>query len=189
MGYSTFFNGSLSFNKPVTEELKNYINKFSRVRHMERNNDKIKTTFPDWKDKCYKGNLGVDGSYFIGGKGFNGQDEDRSIVEYNYPPKGVPELWCQWIINDDGDLEWDMGEKFYNYVEWLNYLITHFFEPEGYILNGEIEFQGEDETDFGKIVVVDNKVDVQYGFHAMDLSDITTDDLITELESRGCAVS
>ena len=98
MGYSTYFTGELTFNKEVTEELKNYINQFARVRHMRRNNEKIKEIFPDWKDKCFNGNLGNDGEYFVGGTGFAGQDKDDSILNYNYPARGVPGLWCDWEI-------------------------------------------------------------------------------------------
>lgn len=36
MGYSTDFYGSVSFNKPIADELKNYINKFSATRRMKR---------------------------------------------------------------------------------------------------------------------------------------------------------
>ena len=62
----------------------------------------------------------------------------------------------------------DGNEKFYEYEEWLRYLIKHFFEPSGYILNGEIEFQGEDYDDFGIIYVKDNVVTIKYGQHIMN---------------------
>jgi hypothetical protein len=35
-----------------------------------------------------------------------------------------------------------------------------FLAPWGYVLNGEVEWQGEDEEDTGKILVVDNSVEV-----------------------------
>jgi len=57
---------------------------------------------------------------------------------------------------------WDGGEKFYNYVEWLKYLINHFFEKWGVKLNGEVYWKGEDGEDMGKIVVKDNWVIVKY---------------------------
>ena len=198
MGYTTDFEGTLQFNKEVTEELKNFINGFSDVRHMKRDVEKIKEVFPNWKKKCYNGNLGVDGEYFIGGKGYCGQDEDCSIIDYNFPPKSQPGLWCQWMINDDGELEWDGGEKFYNYEEWLIYLIENFFKPEGYVLNGIISFQGEDPDDFGDIVVIDNTVRVGNGYYTEEndieeeeeicLDDFSDDDLISELKSRGYVV-
>jgi hypothetical protein len=45
----------------------------------------------------------------------------------------------------------------------LQYLIQHFFEPWGIKLNGEIEWVGEDSSDRGKIVVVDNNVEILDG--------------------------
>jgi hypothetical protein len=188
MGYSTDFCGSLKFNKPVEDWLVEYINKLGDTRRMKRDPEKIKEIFPDWKEKCFNGDLGVDGGYFIGSNGFMGQEKDESVVEYNYPPYGQPGLWCQWIINGDL-LEWDGGEKFYNYVEWLEYLIEHFFAPLGYVLNGDIEWQGEDYDDFGTINVVDNVVTVQDGIRVSSMSDFATDVLIEELENRGYTVT
>jgi hypothetical protein len=86
--------------------------------------------------------------------------------------KCVPGLWCQWTIQDGGDhgeedgvdvLAWDGGEKFYEYIAWLKYYINKFFEPWGIKLNGEVDWEGEDSEDFGKIVVVDNVVKVLEG--------------------------
>ena len=185
MGYTTDFYGSVTFNKPITEELKNYINKFGETRRMKRDVEKIKKTFPDWEKNCFNGNLGVDGEYFVGGNGFMGQDRDDSIVNYNYPPETQPGLWCQWMIDDDGNLVWDGGEKFYEYGEWLTYLIDNFLAPSGYVCNGEIEFQGEDMNDFGTIHVKDNVVTVEYGMSIQSLEDISDDDLIAEAKRRG----
>ena len=185
MGYTTDFYGSVTFNKPITEELKNYINKFGETRRMKRDVEKIKKTFPDWEKNCFNGNLGVNGEYFVGGNGFMGQDRDDSIVNYNDPPETQPGLWCQWMIDDDGNLVWDGGEKFYEYGEWLTYLIENFLAPSGYVCNGEIEFQGEDMNDFGTIHVKDNVVTVEYGMRIQSLEDISDDDLIAEAERRG----
>lgn len=49
MGYSTWFDGSFKFNKPVDNKLKNYIKKFHDVRHMRRDVEKIKEVFPKWR--------------------------------------------------------------------------------------------------------------------------------------------
>lgn len=184
MGYTTDFYGTFKFNKPVTEELKTYINKFSETRRMTRDNETIKLLYPNWKDLCFNGNLGINGAYFIGGEGFCGQNHDASILDYNFPGN-QPGLWCQWIINDEGELEWDQNEKFYHYVEWLEYLITHFFEPLGYVLNGDVEYQGEDSDDFGKIVVTNNKIEVIEGKQVYGLEDFSDDELIDELYRRG----
>ena len=188
MGYCTDFSGRLEFNKPITDELRGYIKKFNETRRMIRDVEKIKEIYPNWTELCFNGNLGREGEYFVGGDGFMGQEKDASVVNYNYAPASQPGLWCQWIINGDY-LEWDGGEKFYNYIEWLEYLIKHFFAPLGYVLNGDITWQGEDSDDCGVIQVTDNLVDVDYGLHVYSVSDIETEVMIEELERRGYKVS
>lgn len=190
MGYTTDFYGSLQFNKPVAPWLAEYINKFSGTRRMKRDPEKIKALFPDYGKLCFNGELGDDGEYFIGGLGFCGQTQDESVIDNNTPPKTQPGLWCQWIINEkENSLEWDGGEKFYNYEEWLEYLIDNFFEPLGYVLNGDIEWQGEEYDDLGTIHVVDNFVTTEEGIRASSIKDVSTDTLIKELERRGYKVT
>ena len=190
MGYTTDFYGSLQFNKPVAPWLVEYINKFSDTRRMKRDPEKIKALFPDYGKLCFNGELGDDGEYFIGGLDFCGQTQDESVIDHNTPPKTQPGLWCQWIINEkENCLEWDGGEKFYNYEEWLEYLIDNFFEPLGYVLNGDIEWQGEEYADLGTIHVVDNLVTTEEGIRVSSIKEISTDTLIKELERRGYKVT
>jgi hypothetical protein len=146
MGYHTEFRGGFTLNKPLAPEDKEYLTKFNQTRRMKRNMD------PKY---------GIDGEFFVDGTGFAGQDHDSTIVDYNKPPRTQPGLWCQWTPNDDGTMiEWDGGEKFYNYVEWLKYIIANFLAPKGYVLNGEVEWRGEEFHDDGTIVVVNNKVSI-----------------------------
>ena len=163
MGYTTDFYGTLTFDKPVSNWLRDYINRFSSTRRMPRDNEKIKEIYPNWKELCFFGKLGENGEYFAPISKVWGQEEDDSIIDYNgWECKVQPGLWCQWIINDNGELEWDGGEKFYKYIEWLEYLIKHFFKPLGYVLNGDIQWQGEDRGDIGTIHVEDNVIRITY---------------------------
>lgn len=158
MGYTTEFDGGFSINPTPTEEFANYINKFADTRRMKRDVEKIKEIFPNWKELCYKEDLGEDGSYFVGGRGVAGQDFDESIIEYNTSPSSQPGLWCKWIIKEN-KLVWNLCEKFYDYISWLEYLIENFFEPEGYVLNGEVSYVGEDgPNDKGLIIIENNKI-------------------------------
>lgn len=160
MGYTTYFDGSFKFNKPIVDGLVNYINKFASTRHMKRDVHRIKQLYPNWESECFMKELGTDGEYFIGGScGYMDRSDD--IISYNDPPCTQPGLWCQWIINEKNELVWDNGEKFYNYIEWLEYLINHFFAPFDYILNGEMMWQGEDYYDQGIIVVNNNKISLK----------------------------
>ena len=62
--------------------------------------------------------------------------------------------YCQWVPTDDGTgIEWDGGEKFYAYESWLQYLIDHFLKPWGHVVEGVVEYQGEDPSDFGRLRV------------------------------------
>jgi hypothetical protein len=133
---------------------------------------------------------GYMGEYFVGGGGSMGQDHDDSIIDYNSASGNIgwqdykgdwalrqemedqlnkdslkqPGLWLQWELSSDGtELSWDGNEKFYHYIEWLQYLIQHFFEKWGIKLNGEVQWQGEDSSDFGKIIVTDNVVEILNG--------------------------
>lgn len=189
MGYTTDFYGTLHFNKEVTPALKEYINRFSSTRRMPRDNEKIKEIYPNWKELCFFGELGNKGEYFAPISNNFGQERDDSIIDYNGFTESVhPSLWCKWIINNDGELEWDGNEKFYNYEEWLQYLINNFFAPLGYILNGDIGWQGEDMDDFGNIHVVDNEIYMQYGIRFTSMEEFDTEDLIKEIEHRGYKV-
>jgi hypothetical protein len=190
MGYDTYFSGSLKFNKEITPQLKEYINRFSDTRRMPRDNEKIKAAYPNWRELCFFGELGRKGEYFAPISKINGQESDGTVLDYNgYKESVHPGLWCQWIIDDNNELAWDGNEKFYEYVEWLDYLIYHFFEPLGYVLNGDITFEGEDSDDIGTIHVVDNVVDVEHGEKLFSMSDLSTEEFIEELKSRGYKVN
>ena len=144
MGYTTNFEGSFEFNKQLSPKMLDYLKRFNDTRRMARNTDEV---------------FGTDGEFFVFGGGFAGQDHEDNILDYNKPPKTQPGLWCQWTPNEDGtELEWDGGEKFYEYTEWLYYLINKILAPNGYVLNGEVDWSGEESGDVGTIHVIDNIV-------------------------------
>ena len=162
MGYSTKFDGNFRTDKSMDESFINYISRFAQVRHMKRDVEKIKKCYPDWKKNCFMGELGKDGQYFIGEIDRENSWDD-SVINSNTVPDGVPSLWCQWTVGEERDsIEWDGCEKFSYYVEWLVYLIDNFFRPAGYVLNGDVEWQGEELLDRGCIHVVNNEAQVEY---------------------------
>jgi hypothetical protein len=143
VGYSTDFTGEFHLNQRLDKETQTFLEKFAHTRRMKRNIQ----------------GYGVDGEFYVDGGGDFGQADDSTVVDHNRPPSTQPGLWCQWVPNKDGTtIEWDGGEKFYDYVEWLKYIITNFLAPKGYVLNGLVEYQGEDNEDFGAIAVKDNKI-------------------------------
>jgi hypothetical protein len=153
MGYTTEFTGSFTITPTLTETDRVFLEKFNETRRMARN---------------IKG-YGVEGEFYVEGKGSFGQYDDDTVIDHNRPPKTQPGLWCQWVPNEDGnELVWDKGEKFYNYVEWLEYLIKSILIPRGYTVNGEVEWQGEERDDRGMIVVKDNVVKTKKGKFVWD---------------------
>ena len=158
MGYTTEFQGTFSLNKTLTEDQVVYLTKFSETRRMKRD-AKIAATLPDPLRNAVGLPIGNEAEYFVGGVGDFGQDDDLSVIDHNDPPKNQPGLWCQWVPSaDGGGIEWNGGEKFYYYVEWLNYIIKNFLIPWGLVLNGTVKWRGEDFNDAGKIIVKDNVV-------------------------------
>lgn len=162
MGYTTDFEGELKITPEIQPDHETYINTFSKTRRMKRN-EAATAVLPDRIRDRVGLPVGRDGGYFVGSEASFGQDwEHPSVVDRNRPPEGQPGLWCQWAV-EDGALRWNLGEKFYDYTEWMAYLIDNFFAPWGYKLNGEITWVGEDRTDMGKISVKDNVVTVKTG--------------------------
>jgi len=135
--------------------------------------------------------VGGDGIKWNSGEEIRRQDE--TILDYNAPPctpvqsnnswkvywnlrqnmiatgQAVPGLWCQWTVDKAGTrLEWDGGEKFYYYSEWLKYLITHFFDKWGVKLTGIVYWQGEDREDSGKLEITNNILSITKAKHSYD---------------------
>lgn len=165
MGYTTEFRGKWKVTPTLLPEHAAYIKQFSETRRMKRDAAKAEAR-PDPVRMAVGLPIGPEGAFFVGEGGFAGQgDWPRNkgmtdILDYNGPPIGQPGLWCQWVPSPDGGaIEWDGGEKFYCYQEWIRYLLSNFLQPWGYKLNGKIRWQGEDMDDKGTITIEDNIVD------------------------------
>lgn len=164
MGYTTDFEGEFTLDKPLTPEHRVYLTKFAETRRMKRN-----ATVTEKRSDSVREAVGLpvgkEGGYFVGAEGNFGQEFDADdVVASGSSPTGQPNLWCQWVPNEEGTaIVWDGCEKFYDYAAWLAYLIEHFLAPWGYTLNGEVTWQGEDPSDMGKLVVEDNRVSEKQG--------------------------
>lgn len=165
MGYTTDFTGLFNLDKPLTDNHRTYLRSFSNSRRMSRDVAFLEARFNEdtgdvrgYADPVMRAaglDLGPEGAYYTNEKNW----ADKSILNPNVPPIGQPGLWCNWCPTQDGTaIVWNGAEKFYNYVEWLQYLITHFLAPWGYKLNGEVQWQGESNGDVGTIQVTNNTV-------------------------------
>jgi hypothetical protein len=184
MGYTTDFDGHFELSRQLTETERDYIQKFNDTRHMRRDveklhevyNGKYGNPFAKTREEVY----GREGEYFIGA-----DTQDGTVLDINDSPgtpakmdnwvaywqlrqdriktgEAMPGLWCQWTVDINGTrLEWDGGEKFYNYTEWLTYLITNFFDKWGVKLNGIVYWEGENSEDKGKLIIDDSVLTVK----------------------------
>jgi hypothetical protein len=155
MGYSTQFEGSFNVTPRLLDSHALYLIEFARVRHVKRDVTKL-GAIADPGRAAVSLPIGTEGEYCLRARHFY---EEETILDYNRPPATQPSLWCQWVPTiDGGGLKWDGNEKFYRYVEWLQYLIDHFLVPWQYQLNGTVTWQGESTGDRGSIVVVDTRI-------------------------------
>ena len=158
MGYTTTFTGKFKVTPALDQDQINYLKKFSETRRMQRDNNVLMNMSDPLREAVGLG-LGEQGEYFVNAKGFAGQDDDESIINYNNPPLNQPGLWCQFEPSDDGKyILWDGGEKFYYYQEWLQYIVDNFLKPWGRQLNGDVQWKGEDSDDRGVLTARNNNI-------------------------------
>ena len=135
-----------------------YLSRFCQTRRMRRDPKKAKR-LADPVREAVGLPLGTEAGYFTGGRYNWPNDRDASILDYNTPPRGQPGLWCKWTPNKIGTaIHWSGAEKFYDYVEWLEYLLQHFLVPWDYVLNGAVHWVGENDSDRGTITICHNRV-------------------------------
>jgi hypothetical protein len=140
--------GKFTLNKPLDKETYDFLVKLAATRRMKRKN----------LDSKY----GIDGEFYVDGEDNGAMQDDATIVNYNAPPSTQPGLWLQWEPSRDRKyIKWDRNEKFYNYIEWLEYLLRKVLIPRGYYLTGVVKFRGEDKSDRGTIEVnIENETDI-----------------------------
>jgi len=178
MGYHTDFEGEWTIEPPLTPAHRAYLSEFAQTDHVYYDVAKV-SKLPDPLRIAVGLPLGEGGCFFTGlqvpGPAFTPEGielqgrtprlseirADESVGRGH--PGGQPGYWCQWVPNADGtELSWDGGDKFYEYVEWIEYLVETFFTPWGYTLSGEVEWFGEDRADHGKIEIIDNNQIIVY---------------------------
>jgi hypothetical protein len=161
MGYQIYYDGHFTLDRALTDIHRDYLTAFSQTRRMKRDARKA-GKLSDPLRVAAGLPVGEQGEYFVGGKGFHGQDDDESVTNHNTAPAGQPSLWCDWEPADDGpgDRIWHNGsEKSHNDIAWLEYLVEHFFKRWGYTLSGEVQWQGEEPDDRGVIYAKDNVIE------------------------------
>jgi len=158
MRRTTDFVGEFDINLALSQLQIDYLIEFSRTRRMRRD-AQIASNMSDSVRINVGLPIGKEACYFTGGLGMHGQVNDVSIMDQNSSPLDQPGLWCQWIPSVDGiSLKWNGVEKFYNYVEWLEYIIKHFLIPWDRVLSGQVRWLVVKDCDSGIIYIRDNEV-------------------------------
>jgi hypothetical protein len=156
MGYTTYFEGSFKVEPPLEGRHAVYLHAFNDARHMERD-VAMTALLPDPVREAVGLSVGKYGEYYVGESEAMAPGGD--VLDYNRPPIGQPGLWCKWVPTDDNaGIEWSQEEKFYDYIKWLKYLLSHFLIPWGYQVSGSVRWEGEEQGDTGVIIVRHNKV-------------------------------
>lgn len=151
MGYTTEFEGYVTISPALDFQEIDYLNKFSDSRRMHRE----------------------EGPFYVDGPGFMGQDRTSTVINEDKPDPSQPSLWCSWVPSKDGTtIGWNGGEKFYNAVEWMRYIIQTFLTSKPpkelpffkyHRVDGEIYAQGQESDDKWLLQVENNKVVVKQG--------------------------
>jgi hypothetical protein len=167
MGYTTDFGGDVEVvfkDKVNRDSAAELINGLANTRRVKRDLSKVKEHLPKpWPEYGKEGEFFYPTNDWPWWESFGQSNEDPSVDGYT-PPGNQPGTWLQWIaipLDDDDTkmiLEWDGGEKFYEYTDWMKYIIKRIIAPRGGVANGSIEWFGEDRDDIGIIEVKDNKV-------------------------------
>lgn len=159
IGYNTTFTGRINIAPVLKPEHSDYLKRFCNTRRMKRDPDKT-ILRPDSARLAVRLPIGVDGEFFVGEEEFMGQKHSGDVIDYNEEPSTQPGLWCCWeITNDNAGIKGpDQRSKFYDYVEWLKYMMENFFVPWGYTVNGIISWQGEQDDDIGKIIAINSDI-------------------------------
>jgi hypothetical protein len=122
MGYTTDFDGDFTVTPPLRPEHRTYLEAFAGTRHMQP--DAAETAkLPDPVREAVGLPVGEEGTYYVG-------DDHHGVVDSNHPPAGQPGRRCQWRPPNEGAaFGWDGGEKSYDYVAWLDYLMERCVRP------------------------------------------------------------
>jgi hypothetical protein len=93
--------------------------------------------------------------------------EAKQLLEFNEDPDTIegthPDSYMQWVPTETLDgIVWDGVEKFYNYTEWMQWLVQ-WLKACDIDAGGELLWSGEDAGDVGVITVAGGLVTADSG--------------------------
>lgn len=156
MGYMTFYYGKFNLDRLLDNETFNLLVGLASTRRMIRDTKKLEEMgFGEAKL------FGTEGELFFNPNDFDnfGQSWDDSILDYNNPPGNQPYSWLTWIPTDDRKgIIWNETPNSYHSELWIQYIVEEILKPRGYVLNGLVKAEGEEQVDNWQIKIIDNVV-------------------------------
>jgi hypothetical protein len=155
MGYDTYFHGEISISPPLLPEHEAYLKAFLQRDHWSLDTNLIASEEDSLRSAVGLG-LGISGEFYTG---------DDSVYETHARLPGTPitqpSARTDWRVFSPDHLGMRESTRTEGYVLWLKYLMQNFFIPWGYVLDGMIEWDGDDPGDKGMIHVNQNKAEVE----------------------------
>ncbi|GAQ90811.1 hypothetical protein KFL_006880030 [Klebsormidium nitens] len=145
MGYDTRFTGRFALSRPLTAEESAIL----AAVHDHCHEDDLELPYAFLQKRTVTIEREVIGPLYVG-------------ESLHYLTEKFPSFYCQWTLSGNKrSLVWDKGEKFYNYVGWLEYLLSNFFAVRGVQLSGTVKWKGANRGDRGSITVEGNRIIVK----------------------------
>jgi hypothetical protein len=169
MSFPCYFRGTVLLDRSLLAHEQAYLEAFAATRHVQCR-EELLVPLADPLREAVGLPVGPEGAYAV-----SAPPVSDAIVDQNQPPAGQPGLWCDWVPTVDGTaLVCKEGDTGVANVEWIGYLIAHFFQPWGYTVNGRVlwhtdewpEWEEDGESyhlylEEGQISVRDNRVEIQ----------------------------
>ncbi len=107
---------------------------------------------------------------YFNGKFTLGTEAPQDVVDHvnqiengQFETTGSPDSHSGWFMPDASTLMMRDGGKYYDYTDWLRWLVDIIFKPFELTMVGEIEWDGEEPGDIGKIRIDGYDVTVLQG--------------------------
>jgi hypothetical protein len=136
--------GRISINNVLHQDIQYVLNGITSSRRMKRCPSKIADIFETTTTKSIE-TFGPNGEFYFDEYQMDDVRDDPTILDYNIPPGKQPSLYCEWVfVEKDNALKWSKELPMECPVSWLKYLIAEIFGPNGYILNGAVQWKTSD---------------------------------------------
>ena len=151
------------FHINISSRHRIFLRKFCASRRMAYSEEAIQ-----YRPDPFRENVGlpfgIEGAYYVNNPDMDGEAMgtrlSAGVLDYHRPPQGQPSLFCGWTITRSR-LIWSWNPEATAHIEWLRYLIRHFFSPWGYLLNGTLSWFNDVADNAGDIVVANNKITIR----------------------------